>query len=174
MKQEGLQTASELGDDARQSLKQQLEQIVSVDSEFISRMGVAVHVNRFDTEANRPFIDTFKMPLEIAQLKVIYALYRFIYEGENNHRIQFTTEAMDLKQRFHHLKSFGARPKRLFFASTGVKGPQEDFMRALYGDNWDLAYVQELIAPGTLATHPPATYHGFNDRGRVIKGHGNR
>jgi transaldolase len=145
--------------------KQKLQAIVSVDSEFVSRVGVEVHSKRFGEKENAPFIQEFKMPLEIAMLKIIHEIQKTIYNPEYQSKICFTSKIQALKKRFAKLAALGANPKNLFFASTGVKPIQESFMRAIYGNNWNIAYVQELIAPATLATHPPETYELFNQNG---------
>ena len=60
-------------------------------------------------------------------------------------------------QRFAALRSAGARPQRLLWASTGAKNPAYPA----------LLYVEELIGPDTVNTMPPATYEAFGRTGRV-------
>lgn len=58
---------------------------------------------------------------------------------------------------FAHLSAAGARPQRLLWASTSTKNPAYP----------DLLYVDQLIAPGTVNTMPPATYAAFRDHGTI-------
>ena len=51
----------------------------------------------------------------------------------------------------------GARVQRLLWASTGTKNK----------DYSDVLYVEELIAPDTVNTVPPATMDAFRDHGKV-------
>ncbi len=163
--QKGIQAEEPLSQALQNELKQKLQSIVSVDSEFVSRVGVEVHTKRFGEKENAPFVQEFKMPLEIAMLKIIHEIQKIIYFPEYHSKMCCTSKIQELKKRFSILAVFGANPKSLFFASTGAKTTQEKFLRSIYGDNWDIAYVQELIAPNTLATHPPETYDLFNQKG---------
>lgn len=143
-------------------LRQRLSQLISVDSQFVSRGGVLVHCKLLNETQNENFITHFKMPLEIAQLKVIHEIQRTIFEPDYVSSLKFPAEIMELSSRFNKLEMLGAQPKYLFFASTGVKDSQFDFMKKIYGDHYETAYIEELIAPNSLGTHPPATYHAFN------------
>ena len=160
------------------ALKKILSPIVSVDSEFMSRGGVLVHGKKkgepLKSDGKEFTIDNAdfagKMPLEIAQAKLIYQIQQKIYNPgyrlpDELAGLKFTEKIEELSRRFKSLHDMGANPKRLFLASTGSKKEQEEFMRSLYGNAWEYAYVQELIADGSLATHPPATYKKFNDSG---------
>jgi transaldolase/glucose-6-phosphate isomerase len=57
--------------------------------------------------------------------------------------------------RWRNLASMGAQPQRLLWASTGVKDPAYR----------DVRYVEELIAPETVNTVPPATLDAFREHG---------
>ena len=59
--------------------------------------------------------------------------------------------------RWTRLKTLGARPQRLLWASTSTKNPRYR----------DVMYVEELIGPDTVDTVPPATFEAFRDHGRV-------
>ncbi len=58
---------------------------------------------------------------------------------------------------FQELRSKGAAPQRLLWASTGVKNPAYR----------DTLYLETLIGEDTVTTVPPATYEAFRDHGRV-------
>lgn len=60
---------------------------------------------------------------------------------------------------FAALRAQGARPQRLLWASTSTKNPAYP----------DLLYVDQLIAPDTVNTIPPATYAAFRDHGVVAR-----
>ncbi len=60
-------------------------------------------------------------------------------------------------ERFAALREQGASAQRLLWASTGTKNPAYS----------DVLYVEELIAPDTVNTMPPATYEAFRDHGVV-------
>ncbi|MBI4060939.1 MAG: bifunctional transaldolase/phosoglucose isomerase [Elusimicrobia bacterium] len=57
--------------------------------------------------------------------------------------------------RFNALKSKGAMPQRLLWASTGTKNPAYR----------DVLYVEELIGPDTVNTMPPATVDAYRAHG---------
>jgi transaldolase/transaldolase/glucose-6-phosphate isomerase len=52
-------------------------------------------------------------------------------------------------------KALNAAPQRLLWASTGTKNPEYS----------DVLYLDQLIAPNTVNTVPPATYEAFRDHG---------
>jgi transaldolase len=60
---------------------------------------------------------------------------------------------------FQQLKSKGARPQRVLWASTSTKSPEYR----------DVLYIEELIGPETVNTIPPATLDAFRDHG-VVRG----
>lgn len=59
-------------------------------------------------------------------------------------------------ERWRSLAAAGASPQRLLWASTSTKDPA-------YAD---VRYVEELIAPDTINTLPPATLEAYRDHGR--------
>ncbi len=59
--------------------------------------------------------------------------------------------------RWEKLRAKGARVQRLLWASTSTKNK----------DYSDVLYVEELIAPDTVNTIPPATMDAFRDHGKV-------
>jgi len=111
--------------------------IASVASFFVSRVDVsadaALQSNGSD-EAN-----ALLGKIAIANAKVAYGHFVNLFGSE-----QFNT-----------LKSQGAMPQRLLWASTGVKNP----------DYSDVLYVEELIGPDTVNTLPPKTMAAFKDHG---------
>jgi len=58
-------------------------------------------------------------------------------------------------ERFSPLAAKGARSQRLLWASTGTKNPEFS----------DVLYIDELIAPETVNTVPPATLEAYIDHG---------
>ncbi|NDD64778.1 MAG: transaldolase, partial [Acidobacteria bacterium] len=75
----------------------------------------------------------------IANAKAQYERFRDIFGGE----------------RFRRLEAHGARVQRPLWASTGTKNPRYS----------DVLYIDQLIAPQTVNTIPPATYAAFRDHG---------
>ena len=115
-----------------------LSAITSVASFFVSRV---------DVETDRR-LDALGTP-EAAALKGRTA----IANARLAYRIHQETLADD---RWQALASVGANPQRPLWASTGVKNPGYP----------DTLYVDELIAPNTVNTMPPATLKAFADHGR--------
>ncbi|MBT8228423.1 MAG: transaldolase [Dactylosporangium sp.] len=60
-------------------------------------------------------------------------------------------------ERWRALAARGARPQRPLWASTSMKDPGYR----------DVAYVEELVAPGTVNTMPEPTLRAFADHGQV-------
>ncbi len=77
----------------------------------------------------------------IANSRLVYRRFREIFDGET----------------FAPLRARGARPQRPLWASTSTKNP----------DYRDVIYVEELVAPDTVNTMPPATLDAFRDHGEV-------
>ena len=63
-------------------------------------------------------------------------------------------------QRWETLRSRGARPQRLLWASTSTKIP----------DYPDLMYVEPLIGPMTINTMPEQTIAAVLDHGNIVAG----
>jgi transaldolase/transaldolase/glucose-6-phosphate isomerase len=116
--------------------------LASVASFFVSRVDAA-------TDAALERIDTdhaleLRGQAAIANAKIAYSRYQELFEGD----------------RFNALRSGGARPQRVLWASTSTKNP----------DYNDVMYVEELIGPNTVNTAPPATIDAFVDHGVVKAG----
>ena len=77
----------------------------------------------------------------IANAKLAYQSYKRLFAGA----------------RWEKLRAKGARVQRLLWASTGTKDKNYS----------DVLYVEELIAPDTVNTIPPATMDAFRDHGKV-------
>ena len=79
--------------------------------------------------------------IAIANAQLSYQYFEEVYNGAE----------------FAELKAAGAQVQRLLWASTSTKNPEYS----------DVLYVDELIAPDTVNTIPPATYDAFKDHGTV-------
>jgi transaldolase/transaldolase/glucose-6-phosphate isomerase len=79
--------------------------------------------------------------IAIANAKAAYHCFKALFSGD----------------RFALLADAGALPQRLLWASTSTKNPAYS----------DVYYVENLIAPQTVNTLPPATYEAFRDHGVV-------
>jgi transaldolase/glucose-6-phosphate isomerase len=124
-----------------------LEHVASVASVFVSRVDTSID-SQLEFRARRSTDDGEKAMLigllgkaAIANIKLLHQ--RFI-----------ETFAAD---RFAKLKAAGAQVQRPLWASTGTKNPA-------YPDTY---YVDELIAPNTVNTVPPATYTAARDHGKT-------
>lgn len=127
------------GLEKRLAAGKEIHNIASVASFFVSRVDSAVDnvLNAMTETDNSSLISK----AAIANAKVAYLRYKEFYASD----------------RFAPLKSAGARPQRLLWASTGVKNP------ALK----DTLYIDELIGPETVTTIPPATFDAFREHGAV-------
>jgi transaldolase / glucose-6-phosphate isomerase len=115
--------------------------IASVASFFVSRIDSAVDKQLKAALKNDPErLRQLKGKTAIANAKLAYQLYKELFSGPD----------------WEALKSRGARPQRLLWASTGTKDP----------DYSDVMYVDELIGPDTVNTIPPATFDAYRDHGR--------
>ena len=124
-----------------------LDHVASVASVFVSRVDTSID-SQLEFRARRSTDDGEKATLigllgkaAIANIKLLHQ--RFI-----------ETFAAD---RFAKLKAAGAQVQRPLWASTGTKNPA-------YPDTY---YVDELIAPNTVNTVPPATYTAARDHGKT-------
>jgi transaldolase / glucose-6-phosphate isomerase len=121
--------------------------VASVASFFVSRIDSAVdkQLDEKIAKANDPTekerLAALKGKVAIANAKVAYREYKQLFTGP----------------RWDKLKTKGARPQRLLWASTGTKNK----------DYSDVLYVEELIGPDTINTMPPATLEAFRDHGKV-------
>ena len=120
--------------------------VASVASFFVSRIDTAVDKlidERIEKAAasQRQALAQLRGKIAIANAKLAYQIYKRLFAGA----------------RWERLKAKGARVQRLLWASTGVKNPAYR----------DVLYVEELIAPATVNTLPPATLDAFRDHGKV-------
>jgi len=111
-----------------------VNRVASVASFFVSRVDGAVDplLGEDSPWAGR---------IAIANARLAYACYRQLFDESH----------------FGALRTAGAHPQRLLWASTSTKNPAYR----------DVIYVEELIGPDTVNTLPPATYEAFLDHGRV-------
>ena len=120
--------------------------VASVASFFVSRIDTAVD-KLIDERADklpagqREALGQLRGKIAIANAKLAYQAYKRQFAGA----------------RWEKLTARGARVQRLLWASTGVKDPAYR----------DVLYVEQLIAPDTVNTLPPATLDAFRDHGKV-------
>jgi transaldolase/glucose-6-phosphate isomerase len=135
------------GLEQRSAKGQQLSDIRSVASVFVSRIDTAVdnllefRARRSQDEAEKDTLTALLGKAAIANAKLLYVRFKEIFHGE----------------RFEKLRAAGANVQRPLWASTGTKNPT-------YKDTY---YVEELIGPETVDTVPPATFTAFRDHGLV-------
>jgi transaldolase / glucose-6-phosphate isomerase len=121
--------------------------VASVASFFVSRIDVAVEklieesLRQTNDGNERETLAGLRGKVAIANAKLAYRRYQRLYAGA----------------RWENLRAKGARVQRLLWASTARKNPAYS----------DVLYVEELIAPETVNTMPPATMDAFRDHGRV-------
>jgi transaldolase/glucose-6-phosphate isomerase len=124
-----------------------IDHIASVASVFVSRIDSVIDQKLEALIASEPDEPTQARyrgllgQIAIANAKIQYQRFREIFGGE----------------RFQRLKTHGAQVQRPLWASTGTKN------RAYS----DVLYIDQLIAPQTVNTIPPATYAAFRDHGTV-------
>ncbi len=118
-----------------------IERIGSVASVFVSRIDSAVDKLLDEKIAKGQPLESLKGKTGIANLKLIYARYKKIFESA----------------RFEAIKKHGARVQRPLWASTGTKNPAYS----------DLMYVENLIGENTVNTLPPATLDALVEHGTV-------
>jgi transaldolase / glucose-6-phosphate isomerase len=121
--------------------------VASVASFFVSRIDVAVdkliqeHLRQSKDPAEREALSGLLGKVAIANAKLAYRRFKRLFAGA----------------RWDRLSAKGARVQRLLWASTGTKNK-------VYSD---VLYVEELIAPETVNTLPPATMDAFRDHGKL-------
>ncbi len=126
---------------------EEAQRVASVASFFVSRIDAAVDARieeRLQTCGNaveKSRLRDIAGTVAIANAKLAYQRYLEIVRGP----------------RWEALAKRGARTQRLLWASTGAKNPNYR----------DVIYVEELIAPNTINTMPPATLEAFRDHGRL-------
>ena len=118
-----------------------IDRIGSVASVFVSRIDTAVDKLIEDKAKTKPELGKLLGKTGVANMKLIYARYKKIFESE----------------RFERLKAKGGRVQRPLWASTGVKNPAYS----------DLLYVESLVGKNTVNTLPPATLDALLDHGTV-------
>jgi transaldolase/glucose-6-phosphate isomerase len=121
--------------------------VASVASFFVSRIDVAVdklieeRTRQPGYAEQRDALNGLRGKIAIANAKLAYQRYKRLFAGA----------------RWEKLQAKGAHVQRLLWASTGTKNPAYS----------DVLYVEELIAPDTVNTLPPATMDAFRDHGKV-------
>jgi transaldolase/glucose-6-phosphate isomerase len=118
-----------------------LEGIASVASVFVSRIDTAVDKLLADRVAKGEAISGLLGKTGVANLKLTYERYRALFGSP----------------RFAALAAAGAQPQRPLWASTGTKNPAYS----------DLLYVENVVAPNTVNTLPPATLDALLSHGRI-------
>jgi transaldolase/glucose-6-phosphate isomerase len=121
--------------------------IASVASFFVSRIDVSIdklieeRLRQIGEIGQRESLAGLRGKIAIANAKLTYQCYKRLFAGP----------------RWEKLHAKGARVQRLLWASTGTKDKNYS----------DVLYVEELIAPDTVNTIPPATMDAFRDHGKV-------
>ena len=124
-----------------------LETVHSVASVFVSRLDTWVdglldrRIAQTKREEEKQNLASLKGTAAVANAKMIYQDYKELFFSEE----------------FNVLSENGANRQTLLWASTSTKNP-------CYSS---LKYVEELIAPHTINTMPPATLEEFMHRGKV-------
>ncbi|HWF96061.1 MAG TPA: bifunctional transaldolase/phosoglucose isomerase [Xanthobacteraceae bacterium] len=120
--------------------------VASVASFFVSRIDVAVdkligeRLSKGGAADQREALAAIAGKVAVANAKLAYQSYKRLFAGA----------------RWEKLRLNGARVQRLLWASTGTKNKSYS----------DVLYVDELIAPDTVNTLPPATMDAFRDHGK--------
>lgn len=135
------------GLERRHAAGQPLNHVASVASVFVSRVDTSID-SQLEFKARRSTDDGEKAMLSgllgkaaIANIKLLYQRFKDTFASD----------------RFAKLKAAGAQLQRPLWASTGTKNPAYP----------DTCYVDELIAPNTVNTVPPATYTAVRDHGKT-------
>src|SRR5260221_1670836 len=133
--------------EARAAKGQDISQIASVASFFVSRIDSLVD-SKIDEKlkggadaAQAALLESIRGKVAIANARLTYKKYQELFGGS----------------RWKALASKGAQTQRLLWASTSTKNPKYR----------DVLYAEELIAPDTLDTIPPATFDSFRDHGKM-------
>ena len=132
------------GLEARAARGQDISHVASVASFFISRIDAAVE----DAVADDAARTALRGRVAIANAALAYEHYRGIVASG----------------RWARLAASGAQTQRLLWASTGTKDARHR----------DVIYLEELIAPDTVTTVPPATLDAFRHHGEPrpsLEGH---
>jgi transaldolase len=125
------------GLEARVAQGQEISQIASVASFFLSRIDTLVDdileakIKTTESETAIAKLKEIEGKVAIANAKIAYAEYKKICQSD----------------RWQALVAKGAKVQRLLWASTSTKNPNYK----------DVMYVDELVGPDTVNTLPPAT-----------------
>ena len=134
------------GLEQRQASGGALDHVASVASVFVSRVDTSIdsqlefRARRSTDEKEKAMLTGLLGKAAIANIKLLYQRFRETFSSE----------------RFEKLRAAGAQVQRPLWASTGTKNPAYP----------DTLYVDELIAPNTVNTVPPATYTAVRDHGK--------
>ncbi|HOQ68388.1 MAG TPA: bifunctional transaldolase/phosoglucose isomerase [Anaerolineaceae bacterium] len=119
--------------------------VTSVASFFVSRIDTLIdkllNEKLHNGEIKAQLYESLAGRAAIANARLAYRLFNEVFNS----------------QRFLSLKANGARLQRPLWASTSTKNPAYR----------DVLYVEELIAPDTINTVPPATLDAFLEHGSV-------
>jgi transaldolase len=129
------------GLESRARRGEQLKDIASVASFFISRIDVLVDP-LLEEQAGKAESDSAKPAVgqtAIASAKIAYRMYGELFTDK----------------RFRTLADRGAKTQRLLWASTSTKNPKYS----------DIKYVEPLIGPETINTVPLETLEAYRDHG---------
>jgi transaldolase/glucose-6-phosphate isomerase len=133
--------------EARTAKNQDISHIASVASFFVSRIDTLAdslmdEKLKTATDPNqKALLNSLKGKVAIANAKVTYKKYQELFSGP----------------RWSALKTKGAQPQRLLWASTSTKNKAYR----------DVIYVEELIGADTVDTIPPVTFDAFRDHGKL-------
>ena len=111
--------------------------VASVASIFVSRLDALV--DPMLDRIGSPAAKALRGRIAVANARRIYRRFMEIFHGP----------------RFDEPRRHGARLQRPLWASTGTKDPSYS----------DVVYLEQLIAPDTVTTVPPATLDAFRDHG---------
>jgi len=133
--------------EARAAKGQEISQIASVASFFVSRIDSLVDSKvdallKTENDAKKKaLLESLQGKVAIANARRTYKKYQELFGGA----------------RWKALAAKGAQTQRLLWASTSTKN-------AKYRD---VIYVEELIGADTVDTIPPATFDAFRDHGKL-------
>ena len=133
--------------EARAAKGQDISQIASVASFFVSRIDSLVD-GKIDEKlkagadaSQTALLESIRGKVAIANARLTYKKYQELFGGP----------------RWKALAAKGAQTQRLLWASTSTKNPKYR----------DVIYVEELIGADTVDTIPPATIDAFRDHGKL-------
>jgi transaldolase len=137
--------------ETRVAAGQPVDQLSSVASFFVSRVdtiadkAINAKLQGATDAATKAKLEGLLGQVAVANAKLAYARFEALFGAEN--------------ARFARLATKGAQVQRPLWASTSMKDPKRR----------DVLYVEELIAPNTVNTMPPATIDAFREHG-VVRG----